>query len=85
MAHYRVTRRYTSSLGGPWQPGETVDLTVAQAAALDADSPGVVVPLVREVPEAEPGEPPADPAPEAPKRGRPRGSRDRMARGGQGR
>lgn len=82
MAFYTITRRYTSSIGGPWQGGEVVDLTDAQAAALDADSPGVVVPLVRAVPEAEPGEPPAE---TAPKRGRPRGSRDRMARGGQDR
>lgn len=86
MAFYTVTRRYTSSIAGPWQGGETVDLSPAQAAALEADSAGIVVPLVVAVPEAEPGESPADDAATVPvkaRRGRP--SRDRMARGGQDR
>lgn len=86
MAFYTITRRYTSSIGGPWQGGEVVDLSPAQAAALDADSAGVCVPLVTAVPEAEPGEVAPETAPaEAPKPRRGRPSRDRMARGGQDR
>ena len=39
---YRVMWRYESGIGGPWNGGEIIELTEAEAVALNNDSPGVV-------------------------------------------
>ncbi len=39
---YKVQWRYTSSLGGPWEAGEAVELDEELAAAINLDSPGVL-------------------------------------------
>ena len=43
MDKYEVQWNYVSSLGGPWKSGEVLELTEAEAKALNQDSPGVVV------------------------------------------
>jgi hypothetical protein len=43
MIQYTVQWNYTSGLGGPWAEGETVALDAARAAAINIDSPGVLV------------------------------------------
>lgn len=39
---YVVRWAYRSSLGGPWQAGDTITLTDAEAEAINRDSPGVL-------------------------------------------
>ena len=43
MDKYQIQWRYASSLGGPWKEGQILELTEAEAEALNRDSPGVVV------------------------------------------
>lgn len=49
---YRVLWGYQSSLGGPWREGNEVELDPATAAAVNADSPGVLEPVEAAVAEA---------------------------------
>lgn len=39
---YKFQWNYKSSLGGPWLKGDVVDLSEAQAEAIQKDSPGVL-------------------------------------------
>lgn len=41
--NFKVQWKYTSSLGGPFMAGDTVDLDEAMAEAINRDSPGVLV------------------------------------------
>ena len=41
--NFKVQWKYTSSLGGPFVAGDTVDLDEALAQAINRDSPGVLV------------------------------------------
>lgn len=42
MPSYVVAWRYQSSYGGPWEAGQTVELSEAMAEAVERDSPGVL-------------------------------------------
>jgi len=42
--NYIVQWDYRSGMGGPWAKGDQVGLDEAQAAAINRDSPGVLVP-----------------------------------------
>ena len=41
---YQVQWRYFSSLGGPWQKGDVVEMDEPLAEAINRDSPGVLKP-----------------------------------------
>lgn len=43
MAKYAVQWRYASSLAGPFQAGDEVEMEQEVAAAVNRDSPGVLV------------------------------------------
>ena len=43
MARWVVQWAYSSSLGGPWQAGEAVELDAETAAHVNRTSPGVLV------------------------------------------
>lgn len=43
---YTFNWKYSSSLGGPWQAGESVELDDALAQAINIDSPGVLTPVI---------------------------------------
>lgn len=43
MTQYTVQWNYHSGIGGPWAEGETVELDEERAAAINRDSPGVLV------------------------------------------
>lgn len=62
MKTYAVQWYYKSGLGGPWGQGLLVDLTEAQAEAVNHDSPGVLIPAdsPRNALEAGEGEPDPD-------------------------
>lgn len=45
---YTVTRAYTSGSGGPWRAGDVVEIDDDLAAHLEADSPGLLVPVADE-------------------------------------
>lgn len=83
MPRYTVNHRYESRRDGrqwgPWVAGTVVDLSPADAAWLNADSPGVVVL------EVEPEPTPVPPVPEPPKAEAVRekvSTRNRMVTGG---
>ena len=40
---YRVQWGYQSGMGGPWREGNEIDIDPATAAAINVDSPGVLV------------------------------------------
>lgn len=40
---FKVQWKYSSSLGGPFMAGDTVELDEAKAEAINRDSPGVLV------------------------------------------
>lgn len=42
METYTVMWNYKSSLGGPWQAGDVIELEPAKAEAIGKDSPGVL-------------------------------------------
>lgn len=50
---YRVQWGYQSGMGGPWREGNEIDIDPAVAAAINVDSPGVLV-AVHPAPAAEP-------------------------------
>lgn len=39
---YRVNWRYQSSLGGPWQAGDLIEIDATLAERINVDSPGVL-------------------------------------------
>jgi hypothetical protein len=39
---YIVQHRYSSALGGPWAAGQEMELSEAEAARFNVDSPGVL-------------------------------------------
>lgn len=41
---YKVQWSYQSGMGGPWREGNEVELDAATAAAINCDSPGVLLP-----------------------------------------
>ncbi len=41
--NFKVQWKYSSSLGGPFMPGDTVELDEVRAEAINRDSPGVLV------------------------------------------
>lgn len=43
MPTYIVQWKYASSQGGPWFPGDEIELTSAAAEAINLDSPGVLL------------------------------------------
>jgi len=42
MKKYKLQWNYTSSLGGPWEKGEVVELDEEMAERVNVDSPGVL-------------------------------------------
>lgn len=45
MGLYNVQWNYRTHRLGPWTEGEVIDLTDAEAIAVNKDSPGVLVPV----------------------------------------
>lgn len=72
MPRYRVTQRYASSYGGPWDEGDIIELgSVVDALDVNRDAPGTLVEYV-EAPTLPDG-PPADRAVKTARRRSPRG------------
>ena len=45
MSKYKVQWKYKSSLGGPWEKGDVVEIEDALAERINVDSPGVLKPV----------------------------------------
>lgn len=62
MPEYTVNHAYATQTLGPWQQGQTVELTAAQADAICRDSEGCLTPAWNPEPEQQPdADPDADP------------------------
>ncbi len=51
MPDFIVQWNYRSGIGGPWSRGDRVGLDEAAAAAINVDSPGVLVPVPEQTPD----------------------------------